>query len=201
MGHDKALLAIEPGGKPMLALVLDRLREVADDVTIVSTPRPGYDAFGIPVVPDVYPSDGALGGIASALHHAVHEHCLVVACDMPFLSPTLLRLMVQEPRDYDVFVPRLPGKSRQGDGLVYQTLHAIFSQDCREPIARQLAAGNRQVISFFPSVRVRTLDEAAVRGVDPHLLSFFNANTPAAAQHAAALAHGARGPEAAQHDP
>lgn len=190
MGRDKALLPLVPGGPPMIQLVIEQVRALADDVTIVSESRPGYDAFGADVVPDDFPGAGALGGIATGLRRARHEHCLVVACDMPFLSLPLLRRMAMEPRDFDVLLPRLPGQSRQGGGMVYQTLHAIYGRSCLEPIAAQLAAGNPQVIGFFPSVRVRELGEEDIRRIDPDLTSFFNANTPAAADRARSMIDG-----------
>lgn len=188
MGRDKALMPLVAGGPPMLAIVLDRLRRVADDITIVSDPRPGYDRFGATVAPDEWPGTGALGGIATALRHAAHPHCLVVACDMPFLSPVLLRYMVDQPRDYDVLAARFPGESRQGGGMVVQTLHAIYGRRCLHPIETQLATGNRQVVGFFPSVAVRFLEEDVVRGMDSDLASFFNANTPEAAAEARTIA-------------
>lgn len=193
MGRDKALLPLTAGGPPMIQVVVEQLRGVASEVIIVSESRPGYDAFGHRVVPDDYPGTGALGGIATALRHAAHEHCLVVACDMPFLSLPLLERMAGEPRDYDVLVPRLPGQSRQGGGMVYQTLHAIYGRGCLGPIVAQLAEGNPQVIRFFPSVRVRELGKDEVRRHDPGLVSFFNANTPEAAAQARAMIEAARG--------
>lgn len=197
MGTDKALLPLVAGGPPMLAIVLERLRAVADDVTIVSESRPGYDGFGAPVVPDDFPGTAALGGIATALRHARHDHCLVVACDMPLLWPPLLRWLAAEPRDFDVLVPRLPGESRQGGGTVFQTLHAIYGRACLRPIEAQLAGGDRQVIGFFPRVRTRAVDEREIRRHDPDLRSFFNANTPDAAAQAAALLGAEAGREAA----
>jgi molybdopterin-guanine dinucleotide biosynthesis protein A len=178
MGTDKALLALRPGDPPLLSLVLDRVAAVAGDTFVVASERPAYGRYGVPVVPDRYPEAGTLGGIATALAAATHEHCLVVACDMPFLHPDLLRWLADQPRDYDVLVPRLPGESRQGGGLVYQTLHAIYARSCLAAIESRLAAGERRVISFFPEVRVREIELATVRRLDPELRSFFNANTP-----------------------
>jgi molybdopterin-guanine dinucleotide biosynthesis protein A len=189
MGKNKAFLPLVDGGPPMVALVIERIREFADDVMIVANDRARYGDFGARVVPDLEAGAGALGGIHAALRHAKHEHCLIVACDMPFLSRALLRRMVDEPRDYDVLAPRLPGESRQGsDGLVYQTLHAIYGRACIEPIERQLAQGNRQVIGFFSTVRVRTIEFDDVRQWDPELRSFFNANTPEAYASARTIA-------------
>jgi molybdopterin-guanine dinucleotide biosynthesis protein A len=98
---------------------------------------------------------------------------------MPFLSRRLIQHMAREPRDYDVLVPHLPGSSRQSaGGLVYHTLHAVYSRRCLPAIDVQLRAGNRQVIRFFAQVDVRTIELETASALDPTLLSFFNANTP-----------------------
>ena len=181
MGRDKALLPLANGGPTMLALVLDSLAGVADDVFVVANDLEKYRGFGVRIVPDLHPGNGALGGIQAAVEHAIHERCLVVACDMPFLNPALLRRMADEPGDYDVLVPLIPGESRQGgDGMVFQTLHAIYSKQCLEPIERRIAQGQRQVVGFFEDVRVRTLDIVEIARWDPGLQSFFNANNPEA---------------------
>jgi len=181
MGADKAFLPVEAGGKPMLELVLERLSAVADEVLVVANDRERYAVLGARVVPDLRRDVGALAGIQAAITGSTHEHCLVVACDMPFLSLPLLRRMAEEPRDYDVLVPLIPGESRQrGDGRVYQTLHAIYSKCCLPFIENRIAVGNKQVVGFFEDVRVRTLDLEEIERWDPDMRSFFNANTPEA---------------------
>ena len=178
MGTDKALLPLVAGGQPMLGMVLERLSAVADDVFVVANDEARYAPLGARVVPDLRRDVGALGGIQAAITSSAHEHCLVVACDMPFLSLPLLRRMAGEPRDYDILVPLLPGESRQrGDSLVFQTLHAIYSKRCLPFIEKRIAEGNKQVVGFFEDVRVRALDLAEVRRWDPELRSFFNVNT------------------------
>ncbi len=188
MGTDKALLPLVAGGQPMLGVVLERLFTVADDVLVVANDQARYATLGARVVPDLHREVGALGGIQAAIAWSAHEHCLVVACDMPFLSLPLLRRMADEPRDYDVLVPLIPGQSRQrGDGLVFQTLHAIYSKRCLPFIEKRIAEGNKQVVGFFEDVRVRTLEAAEIARWDPDLRSFFNANTPEALRAAAEL--------------
>ena len=179
MGTDKALLPLVAGGQPMLGLVLERLSSVADDVLVVANDQERYSSFGARVVPDLHRHVGALGGIQAAIEWSAHDYCLVVACDMPFLSLPLLRQMASEPRNYDVLVPLIPGESRQrGDGLVFQTLHAIYSKRCLPYIEKRIAEGRKQVVGFFEDVRVRTLDVTEITRWDPNLRSFFNANTP-----------------------
>lgn len=181
MGTDKALLPLVAGGQPMLSVVLERLSAVSDDVFVVANDQARYEALGARVVPDLHRDVGALGGIQAAIASSAHDHCLVVACDMPFLSLPLLRRMADEPRDYDVLVPLIPGESKQrDDGLVFQTLHAIYGKRCLPFIEKRIAEGNKQVVGFFEDVHVRTLDVGEIARWDPDLWSFFNANTPQA---------------------
>ena len=84
---------------------------------------------------DALPEGGSLGGIYTALLHSRCGHTLVVACDMPFLSPALLRhmLALREEGEYDVIVPRVDGYP--------QGLHAVYSQACVAPIRAQIESG------------------------------------------------------------
>jgi molybdopterin-guanine dinucleotide biosynthesis protein A len=152
---------------------------VADEVLIVANDD-RLAPLGLPIVPDAYPGAGSLGGIYSAVAAATHEHCLVVACDMPFLSTPLLRAMATESRDYDVLAPYLVvGENRQGASKgVYETLHAIYGRGALPAMREQLEAEHYRIIGFFPQVRVRALPEEYLRRHDPALRSFFNANTP-----------------------
>jgi molybdopterin-guanine dinucleotide biosynthesis protein A len=179
MGRDKALLDFL--GAPLLQRVLGRVRPLTDDLFIVATGRPEYGRFGVRVVPDRLPGAGALGGIYTAVAEASHERCLVLACDLPFVNPQLLRFMAEQPPDYDVLIPALAAeRSDQGGQETLETLHAIYVRSCLPAMERQLQAGWFKVIGFFPDVRVRRLPEEVVRRYDPELLSFFNANTPEA---------------------
>jgi len=187
MGQDKALLRLRPGDPPLAEGVIRLVERVAADVFVVASDRPAYAGFGVPVVPDRYPDAGTLGGIATALAVARHDRCLVVACDMPFLVEGLLRWMAAQPPDHDLLIPRVPGESRQGGGVIYQTLHAIYARRCLPPIERQLAAGDRRVVGFFDHVRVRVIAPEELAVLDPLGRSFFNANTPAAAEEARRL--------------
>jgi molybdopterin-guanine dinucleotide biosynthesis protein A len=179
MGQDKAFLRLEPDGPMLLEIVLERLRDVADDVMIVANDIPRYERFGARVVPDVMPGFGTLSGIHAALEGAMHEHCLVVACDMPLLNPEVLAYLASQPRNFDALVPQTPGVSRQGNsGQIYQTLHAIYARRCREPIAAQLARGDHRAIGFFSQVNLSVPDRQALLALDPQELTFMNTNTP-----------------------
>ena len=153
--------------------------------------------LGLRTVPDAIPGAGSLGGIYSAVAGANAEHCLVVACDMPFLSVPLLRALAAQRRDYDVLAPFLRvGENRQGqDDGVYETLHAIYGRGALPAMRQQLDAGRYRIVGFFPQVRVRALAEEEVRRHDPELRSFFNVNTPERSGRGAAAWKGGRPPK------
>jgi molybdopterin-guanine dinucleotide biosynthesis protein A len=149
----------------------------ADVVVVLNDPEAWAD---IParLVPDVYHDGGALGGIYSGLLAARHRYALAVACDMPFLNAGLLRAMLARPRDYDVLIPRSlrPGSTR--NALDAESLHAIYSQACLEPIRATLESGRRQIAAFFPQVRVAYVEPEETMRYDPQGRSFLNLNTP-----------------------
>jgi molybdopterin-guanine dinucleotide biosynthesis protein A len=175
MGTNKALLRLTPGGPTLIEQVVDRLRPFGPLLLVTNTPD-AYAFLGLPMVPDALPGTGALGGLYSGLAAAEAGANFVVACDMPALQPALLRYMADQPRAYDVLIPRWtePGRAKP----VLETLHAIYSRACLPAIRAHLDAGDLRLISFLPDVRVRYLDEPELRAVDPDLGSFRNVNTP-----------------------
>ncbi|HET9015686.1 MAG TPA: molybdenum cofactor guanylyltransferase [Thermomicrobiaceae bacterium] len=176
MGRDKASAPL--GDASLLDRVLDRVAGVGQETILVTADA--VDARpGVRNVVDEVPGRGGLGGIHAALRAATYAHCLVVACDMPFLNRSLLRYMAEEPRDYDVLVPSLDaGRSDQGESETLETLHAIYGRACLPTIERRLVAGSLKLADLLDDLRVRRIPESVVHRYDPDLLSFFNANTP-----------------------
>ena len=175
MGTNKALLRLVPDGPTILEQVVAVLRPFGPCLLVTNTPEQ-YAFLGLPMVGDAWPGAGALGGLASGLAAATVPYNFVVACDMPTLQPEMLHYLAAQPRDYDVLVPRWiePGASKPQ----LETLHAIYSQACLPAIQAHIAADDLRLVSFFPDVRVRYVDEPALRAVDPTLQSFRNLNTP-----------------------
>jgi molybdopterin-guanine dinucleotide biosynthesis protein A len=167
MGQDKAWIELD--GEPLIARVASVLAEVADEVIVVAN-DPRYESLGLRVVRDRYPTGGALGGIATGVGAATHDTVLVAACDMPFLSPDVWRLILGHAGDADVVIPRIGGE--------YETLHALYTKTCVPQMARAIAENRLRVISFFEQVRVLAIEEPELRAVDPTLRAFTNVNTP-----------------------
>ncbi len=171
MGTNKALLTLAPSGPTVIELVVCAVRQVTDDIALVG-PHPDRVAYpDLPWVTDETSGAGPLAGIQAALTHARHESVLVVACDMPFLNPALLRYMISQPRDYDILVPEIDQR--------LQPLHAIYRRSCLPIIGRFLDRGENRVQGWFPEAKVMVIPEPIVARHDPSLRSCLNLNTPA----------------------
>ena len=168
MGRDKALITFK--GQPIMVHVIDTLRELSDDVLVVSNRSAAYQSFGIRIVPDADPPSGPLGGISAGLAAAQHDLAIVVACDMPFLNAQVLRLLVEHAVNVDAVVPLTSDQ--------FEPLHAVYRRTCLAAINRHLAGGDRRVISFFDEVRVQVVPETAWQLLDPTGRSMANLNTP-----------------------
>jgi molybdopterin-guanine dinucleotide biosynthesis protein A len=143
---------------------------------LLVTNSPGVFAFlNIPTVPDYVPGAGSLGGIYTALSYLPHERTFTVACDMPLLNPALLRYMASLSTQADVLAPRWT----DSDGNRHiETLHAIYSHRCIEPIRKRIEAGKLKVRALLEDVSVEYVDQEELRCYDPGLESFRNINTP-----------------------
>src|SRR5690242_9512250 len=108
MGSDKAALRIQ--GEPLLQRTARLLATITTDVAIIGPPERAALAPGVPILPDRWPQQGPLGGIATALQALAGEAVLVVGCDMPFLNAALLRYFITLAPEYDAVVARADGE-------------------------------------------------------------------------------------------
>ena len=167
-GEPKAL--IELGGRRIVERVLAAIAPAVDDVLMVTNTPERYAFLGVPMVGDVFPEGGSLGGIYTGLAAAGGDAVFTVACDMPFLRADVARLVVARAAEGDVVIPRL--------GEQLETMHAVYAKRCLPHMEERLRAGRLKIVGFFDSVRVVEVPEAEVRRVaDPEVV-FMNVNTP-----------------------
>ncbi|ORJ60541.1 molybdenum cofactor guanylyltransferase [Geothermobacter hydrogeniphilus] len=168
MGSDKSLLPLE--GKRFIERTCQLLTDLFAEVLIVTNAPELYRDIPCRKIADIHRGRGALAGIHAGLHHARRPRIFVVACDMPFLQPKLIRHICRRAGRADVLIPRNPC------GL--EPLHARYHKRCLPAIEAVLKSGGRRIIDFFPAVRVVELAEESWRQIDPRGLSFHNINTP-----------------------
>jgi molybdopterin-guanine dinucleotide biosynthesis protein A len=85
MGTDKALL--ELGGKPLIEHAVTKLRRITSGVNILSGAEGSHAAFAqyAPLIPDLHPGCGPMGGMEAALTRSRLDWNLFLAVDLPFL--------------------------------------------------------------------------------------------------------------------
>ncbi|MBI4637400.1 MAG: molybdenum cofactor guanylyltransferase [Candidatus Rokubacteria bacterium] len=167
-GRPKALLDV--GRRPLIGRVVDALGHVLDDLLIVTNTPDLYAFLGLPMVPDAYPDRGSLGGIYSGLKAAGGTAAFTVACDMPFLQPDVIRLVIDRTAEADVVIPRV--------GEQLETLHAAYAKTCLGPMEEELLAGRLKITGFFDRVRVLEIAEREVARYRDPAIVFMNVNTP-----------------------
>jgi len=157
MGRDKARLPFRGG--TLSSAVANAVREAAGNAILVGNPELGG-------IPDLYPGEGPLGGILTVLHHTSSEWNLVVACDLPEITPGLLTRLLDtaESAGCDALLPRTPGGS-------IQPLCAVYRRSAREALEARFQAGTRKVTVGLEAVAVDYLEVSET-------LQFQNVNTP-----------------------
>ncbi len=169
MGRNKALIDLD--GEPLVARIAAALAPVSDERLIVANDPAPYRFLGLPIVPDIEPGYGPLMGLYSGLKAASGELTLLVAVDMPFLSPDFLRYLLSLAPGYDVVIPEAQGR--------LHPLCAVYRRaTCLPAVEAAIARGQRRLIAFHPQVRVRRVPEEVLRRVSPDLRALINVNTP-----------------------
>lgn len=163
MGRDKALLPFRGG--TLGGAVARAVAAAAGSAVLVGNPALG-ETLGYPAIPDLYPGEGPLGGILTALGHTMADWNLIVACDMPGLSGGFLAglLDAAERAGAGVLMPAGPC------GLP-EPLCAVYHGSVRPAIGAAFRRGIRKVAA--------ALDEAgAITLPVLELAPFHNVNTP-----------------------
>jgi molybdopterin-guanine dinucleotide biosynthesis protein A len=163
MGRDKAALPFR--GSTLVEAVAETVRSAAGTAALVGGSFPAeMGSFGF--VLDLYPGEGPLGGILTALQSTHADWNLIVACDMPALSGDFLGQLMDAAEDSqaDVLVPIGPSGR-------LEPLCAVYRQRALAGLDRAFARGVRKVAMALEEVRLVTL---AV----PESSYFQNVNTP-----------------------
>ena len=184
LGHDKVFETV--GDQNLLDLVIDRVAPLSRETILVTASNNALvksDKYpGLKAVTDIYPGKGPLGGVYTGLITSSSFCNLVVASDMPFLNPALLRYMMEVLADFDLVVPRVSN--------LVEPLHAIYTKNCLEPMEHLLKQDKLSIHRLFPMVRTRYLEADEIEPFDPEHLSFFNINTRADLLKAEEIARG-----------
>jgi molybdopterin-guanine dinucleotide biosynthesis protein MobB len=168
MGEDKAFASFVGG--TLLEWMRDRLAPLFANTFVVAKDPSRFHSLGLPVVNDALDEGGSAVGVYTAVLASPTERVLCVACDMPFVTPRLLRVLADQSTGFDVFVPR--------HGEYLQPLCAVYGKGTLEAYLAFIRSGGRRIFDIYPDLNTGFLDMDGGRNGDPDRL-FVNVNTPA----------------------
>lgn len=168
MGSDKAFLEFD--GETLLLRAMNVARTACDKVAIVGDPKK-FAQYGTTVA-DIFPGCGPLGGIHAALVSSNADFNLMLAVDMPFVSPELLRFLftAAEGSNARITVPRT------GNGL--QPLCAIYRREFVADAEAALRTGRYKIDALFSRMPTHVIEESTLAAAGFSAHTFFNVNTP-----------------------
>lgn len=169
MGSNKALLPVNQE-ETLVGRVVSNLAVLSDDLILVSNSPELYAGLPVQHTSDRFLGAGPLAGLHAGLLAARYAWAFVAACDMPLIDHRLVRYMLLVSESYQAVAPRA--------GQSIEPLHALYHRSCLPAIEARLEQNQRRVISFYPDVRVRYVDQREIAIFDREGRSFANANTP-----------------------
>lgn len=118
MKFDKQKIMMD--GEYLIYKNIKKLEELFDEITIVTNTPDLYDNLNVKTIQDIYPGNGPISGIHSALSTSKNEFLYVLAVDMPNIN-----------YDYIKYIDSVYDENM--DGLVYyngkfiEPMHAIYN--------------------------------------------------------------------------
>lgn len=148
LGRDKAGILFR--GTPLLHHALDLLRPVVEQLLIAADRVDRYQVRGAMTIADPLPDCGPLGGILGALEQFRDGSVLVLACDLPMVTPELLAMLVRAEPEATVVIPCSSG--------CVQPLCGRYHVSVRGDLRQALEKGERRVMHFIRSQQHTCID-------------------------------------------
>jgi molybdopterin-guanine dinucleotide biosynthesis protein A len=169
MGADKAFVLLN--GRTLLARVLDVARSLTSNVYIVGDVAK-YSPFA-PVIEDLFPDCGPLGGIHAALRVATTDLNVMLAVDTPFVSLALLQFLLRRASNSPGALVTV-AKANNG----FQPLCAAYRREFADAAEDALRAGRHKIDSLFDPARTQIISEEELEAAGFSQQIFRNLNTP-----------------------
>jgi molybdopterin-guanine dinucleotide biosynthesis protein A len=168
MGVDKATLHVS--GEPLWKWQVGLLGNLRPDAVWISARTvPSWCPPGIEVVLDAQPSCGPLSGVVAGLRRLQTSHLLVLAIDLPQMTPEHLR--------------KLWGLARPGSGVIplhgdhFEPLCAIYSAEALVAAETALSSGDASLQHFAQNL-VRKSQAQVYELASGERPLYLNMNTP-----------------------
>ncbi len=165
MGTPKALIPID--GSTLLERTVATASSITDDILLLGQPP-----FDLPtsvnlltIVPDHHPHTGPIGGLESLLISRPNAHCILLACDMPYLSVDLLKRLIEPNDGLDAVVCTTTTEP------ACHPCCALYKQSSLPAVQAALQARSYGMIDLLSRLRVRRIE---LTGDEPRWVENWN---------------------------
>ncbi|MDX8414041.1 MAG: molybdenum cofactor guanylyltransferase [Mariprofundales bacterium] len=166
MGQNKATTLL--AGKTLLDRVVREVQPLFSELLIsVCSANPQLPYLQ---VIDQVESQGPMVGVMTALRQISTRWLFVIACDMPFVSATLIRAMADQRQQQEAVAAEVEGRM--------QPLLAFYATPSLLRMEAQMRSGNRSLQSLLQQADSTIISEVECRRSDPELRSFMDIDTP-----------------------
>jgi len=169
LGKDKVTLELD--GQPLARWVAAALMPVVTDLWLITNHPQTHLSLGLPLITDLVPFLGPVGGLATALFYARTPWVLLVSADAPCLTPELAAALANAAGQTSR--PALVCRSERGLEP-FPGLYAVRLL----PRVQESLQSERSFVAFLERVRPQVWGPEAWRTFDPEGASFFNLNEP-----------------------
>ena len=138
MGKEKGLCPFN--GKPLVRYAIDVLLPYCERIMIIAN-NEGYEGFGLEVFPDKIKEIGPVGGIYTGLLHSKTEDNFILSCDMPMISTSLIKYLLQNRNNKQIVVPDFDG--------YFEPLCAFYRNDVLLQLKAAIDEQNYKLIDFI----------------------------------------------------
>lgn len=154
MGRDKATMVVD--GRPLAVTVGAALRRAgAAEVVAIGGDSAALSALGLDARADLWPGEGPLGGVVTALAETTHTLVVVLACDLPDAHEREIHRLVAAAREpgTDLAVTTVAGRP--------QWVHAAWNRSVAARLRTAFDRGERSLTRASSGLTVRHVDASA----------------------------------------
>ena len=158
-------------GRTFISRLVESLGEVVDEIILVARDPAQCSRFDgmdkVRCISDIRPGIGPVGGLHAGALAATGEFVFVSACDMPCISPSVVRYLFERASDRDAAIPSWNLEMLEPLHAVYRRTTLLTYLDYHD--SRSLRNMVRSLTGCYIPV-----DE--LRAFDPELRTFTNIN-------------------------
>lgn len=142
---------IEIDEKYMVHNSIGVLKNIFDDIIVVSNNKEHYKDLDVRVVRDIFYKKGPLAGLHSGLCYSESDFSFLTACDMPNVNEDFIRFLISK---LDENLDGVLCASKENKLL---PMNAIYKNTLKRNLREELLKGNRKVVKFIEDNNFKTI--------------------------------------------